>query len=206
MYNLAVCSGGMIEKKPRLFRQSRPASEYIIWHNAHFPANKCSGCLHTCTWKRKKMSFDNYNTALRGQVQVLVTLTSKHDWAGSDPPFSTYNSVINIRDFPARNAYRASVALRRSAKAVPACRRWSPPASCTCTCSAAVDAILHSFKNAQVVIPHNDRSLSQITTCMCALWPLHGQGTSLSLIWSSKLSHCAQAQTQSKFELSRDLE
>ena len=83
---------------------------------------------------------------------------------------SKRNSVINIQDFPARNASgRASIALRRSAKAVPACRRWSPPASCTCTCSAAVDAILHSFKNAQVVILDNDRSLSRITTCKCAL-------------------------------------
>ena len=92
---------------------------------------------------------------------------------------SKRNSVINIQDFPARNASgRASIALRRSAKAVPGCRRWSPPASCTCTCSAAVDAILHSFKNAQVVIQDNDRSfskldngrsLSGITTCKCAL-------------------------------------
>ena len=46
----------------------------------------------------------------------------------------------------------------------PACRRWSPPAPCTCTCSAAVDAILHSFKNAQVVILDNDRWSSRITT------------------------------------------
>ena len=83
---------------------------------------------------------------------------------------SKRNSVINIQDFPARNASgRASIALRRSAKAAPACRRWSPPASCTCTCSAAVDAILHSFKNAQVVILDNDRSLSWIMTCKCAL-------------------------------------
>ena len=83
---------------------------------------------------------------------------------------SKRNFVINIQDFPARNASgRASIAIRRSAKAVPACRRWSPPASCTCTCSAAVDAILHSFKNGQVVILDNDRSLSRITTCKCAL-------------------------------------
>ena len=37
----------------------------------------------------KKMPFDNYNAALTGQVQVLVTLTpawaTKHDWAGIDP-------------------------------------------------------------------------------------------------------------------------
>ena len=66
---------------------------------------------------------------------------------------STCNSGIKTQDCPARNVSgRASIALRRSAKAVPACRRWSPPASCTCTCSAAMDAILHSFKNAQVVI------------------------------------------------------
>ena len=38
---------------------------------------------------------------------------------------SKRNSVINIQDFLARNASgRASIALRRSAKAVPACRRW----------------------------------------------------------------------------------
>ena len=30
MYELAVCSDGMTEAKPRLFRQNRPASEYII--------------------------------------------------------------------------------------------------------------------------------------------------------------------------------
>ena len=83
---------------------------------------------------------------------------------------SKRNSVINIQDFPARNASgRASIALRRSAKSVPACRRWSPPALCTCTFCAAVDAILHSFKSAQVVILDNDRSLSRITTCKCAL-------------------------------------
>ena len=92
---------------------------------------------------------------------------------------SKRNLVINIQDFPARNASgRASIALRRSTKAVPACRRWSPPASCTCTCGAAVDAILHSFKNSQVVILDNDRSLSRITTCKCALWnkELHENG------------------------------
>ena len=83
---------------------------------------------------------------------------------------SKRNSVINIQDFPARNASdRASIALRRSAKDVPACRRSSPPASCTCICSAAVDASLHSFKNAHVIILDNDRSLSRITTCKCAL-------------------------------------
>ena len=54
MYQLAVCSDGMTEAQPRSFRQNRPASEYIIWHNAHSPANRCSGCSNTCTWKRKK--------------------------------------------------------------------------------------------------------------------------------------------------------
>ena len=54
MYELAVCSDGMTEAQPRSFRQNRPASEYIIWHNAHSPANRCSGCSTTCTWKRKK--------------------------------------------------------------------------------------------------------------------------------------------------------
>ena len=84
MYELAVCSDGMTEAEPRSFRQNRPASEYIIWHNAHSPANRCSGCSNTCTWIRKKMSFDNFNAALTGQVQVLVTLTTKHDWARMD--------------------------------------------------------------------------------------------------------------------------
>ena len=84
--------------------------------------------------------------------------------------YSTRNSVKKNQYFPARIASGlASIALRRSAKSVPPCRRWSPPASCTCSCSAAVDAILHSFKNAQVVILDNDRSLSRITTCKCAL-------------------------------------
>ena len=53
MYELAVCSDGMTEAQPRSFRQNRPASEYIIWHNAHSPANRCSGCSNTCTWIRK---------------------------------------------------------------------------------------------------------------------------------------------------------
>ena len=30
MYELAVCSDGMTEAKPRLFRQNRPASEYVL--------------------------------------------------------------------------------------------------------------------------------------------------------------------------------
>ena len=84
LYTLAVCSDGMTEAKPRLFRQNRPASEYIIWHNPHSPANRCSGCSHMHL-KTKEMSLDNYNVELRGQVQVLVTLTTKHDWAGIDP-------------------------------------------------------------------------------------------------------------------------
>ena len=34
----------------------------------------------------KKMSFDTFNAALtESKVQVLVTLTTKHDWAGMDP-------------------------------------------------------------------------------------------------------------------------
>ena len=82
MYELAVCSDGMTEAQPSSLHQNRPASEYIIWHNAHSPADRCSGCSNLNT---KKMSFDNYNAALTGQVQVLVTLTTKHDWAGIDP-------------------------------------------------------------------------------------------------------------------------
>ena len=85
MYELAVCSDGMTEAQPRSFRQNRPASEYIIWHNAHSSANRCSGCKNTCTWKRKEISFDYFNAALTGKVQVLVTLTTKHDWARMDP-------------------------------------------------------------------------------------------------------------------------
>ena len=85
MYELAVCSDGMTEAQPKSFRQNRPASEYIIWHNAHSPANSCSGCSNTCTWKRKTMASDNFNSALTGKVQVLVTLTTKHNWARMDP-------------------------------------------------------------------------------------------------------------------------
>ena len=55
MYELADCSDGMTEAQPRSFRQNRPASEYIIWHNAHSPANRCSGCSNTCTWMRKNV-------------------------------------------------------------------------------------------------------------------------------------------------------
>ena len=54
MYELAVYSDGMTEAQPRSFRRNRPASEYIIWHNTHSPANRCSGCSNTCTWIGKK--------------------------------------------------------------------------------------------------------------------------------------------------------
>ena len=43
------------EAQPRSFRQNRPASEYIIWHNAHSPANRCSGCSNTCTEYEKNV-------------------------------------------------------------------------------------------------------------------------------------------------------
>ena len=91
MYELAVCSDGMTEAQPRSFRQNRPASEYIIWHNALSPdpANRCSGCSNTCTWIRKKCRLITLiAAALTGQVQVLVTLTTKHDWARMDPQVS----------------------------------------------------------------------------------------------------------------------
>ena len=140
MWKLAVCSDGMAEAKPRLFRQNRPASEYIT------PLLTGAAVVHTrVPEKEKKVSFDNYRenyvpsremkkgtfwtkfflsktkkwqrcsicvarnerrernnrlyvqnrvrtnrvslyiAALRRQVQVLVTLTTKHDWAGSWP-------------------------------------------------------------------------------------------------------------------------
>ena len=86
MYELAVCSDGMTEAQPRSFRQNRPANEYIIGHNVHSPANRCSGCSNTRAPElTKNMSFDNFNAALTGQVQVIVTLTTKHDWARLDP-------------------------------------------------------------------------------------------------------------------------
>ena len=43
--------------------------------------------------------------------------------------------------------------------------RALPPVVLLCTWTP----IFHSLKNAQVVIPDNDRSLSTITTCKCAL-------------------------------------
>ena len=52
----------------------------------HTPLLTGAVVVHTrAPENEKKMSFDNYNAALRGQVQVLVTLTTKHDWAGIDP-------------------------------------------------------------------------------------------------------------------------
>ena len=72
MYELAVCSDGMTEAQPRSFRQNRPASEVQrLFEHVHL--------------KAKKMSFDNFNSALTGKVQVLVTLTTKHNWARMDP-------------------------------------------------------------------------------------------------------------------------
>ena len=60
MYELAVCSDGMTEAQPRSFRQ-----------HVHL--------------KAKKNVVDNFDAALTGKVQVLVTLTTKHDWARMDP-------------------------------------------------------------------------------------------------------------------------
>ena len=83
MYGLAVCSDEMTEAKPRFIRQNRPASEYIIQHNA-LPCwwvQQLFAHMHLKKKKTKKVSVDNYNAALRGQVQVLVALTTKHDWA-----------------------------------------------------------------------------------------------------------------------------
>ena len=74
-------------------------------HNAHSPANRCSGCSNTCTWSEKKCRLITFNAALTGKVQVLVTLTTKHDRARIDPQVrSKRNSVINIQDFPTKNA------------------------------------------------------------------------------------------------------
>ena len=81
MYELAVCSDGLTSAQPRSFHQNRPASDY-----AHSPANRCSAWLFEHVHlNAKKKSFDNLNAALTGQVQVLVTLTKKHDWARRDP-------------------------------------------------------------------------------------------------------------------------
>ena len=97
------------------------------------------------------MSVDNHNAALRGQVQVLVTLTTKYDWAGIVP-----HGQLGYKDprFSSKKCLRQGLhcALRRSVKAEPACRHWpSPPASfvCTFTCSVLLwTPILHSLKNA----------------------------------------------------------
>ena len=114
------------------------------------------------------MSIDNYSAVLWGQVQVLDILTTF--WVWIDPQVKHMQLCYKTQDFPARNAaVRASIALRRFERAVPASWRWSPPASCTCTCSAAVDAILHSFKNAQVVIIGSAEALP-ILCVRCARW------------------------------------
>ena len=72
MYELAVCSDGMTEAQPRSFRQNRPASEYIIWHNAHSPANRCSGCSNTCTWIRKKCRLKTLMQRSQDRFRLLL--------------------------------------------------------------------------------------------------------------------------------------
>ena len=56
LYELAVCSDGMTEAKPRLFRQNRPASEYIICMklkgNTSKPAQMKSSFTKICEAKK----------------------------------------------------------------------------------------------------------------------------------------------------------
>ena len=72
MYELAVCSDGMTEAQPRSFHQNRPASEYIIWHNAHSPANRCSGCSNTWTWIRKKCRLKTLMQRSQDRFRLLL--------------------------------------------------------------------------------------------------------------------------------------
>ena len=47
MFELTVCSDGMTEVKPRSSRQNRPASEYIIRHNARTRAKRTSNASYS---------------------------------------------------------------------------------------------------------------------------------------------------------------
>ena len=51
----------------------------------HTPLLAGAAVVRTRAPEYEKMSFDNFNAALTGQVQVLVTLTTKHDWARMYP-------------------------------------------------------------------------------------------------------------------------
>ena len=45
----------------------------------HTPLLTGAAVVRTHAHENEKMLFDKYNAALKGQVQVLVTLTTKHD-------------------------------------------------------------------------------------------------------------------------------
>ena len=51
----------------------------------HTPLPTGAAVVRTRAPESEKMSFDNFNSALTGKVQVLVTLTTKHNWARMDP-------------------------------------------------------------------------------------------------------------------------
>ena len=119
MYGLTVCFNWMIEARSRGYsvRIEQPWPASTLSDITHTPrANRCSGCSHTCTWKRTKVLVDNYNAALRGQVQVLVPLINNQAWLGWNWPANVARATFYIKTqgFPARNASgRASTALRR---------------------------------------------------------------------------------------------
>ena len=53
----------------------------------HTPLLTGAAVVRTRAPEYEKMSFENFNSVLTGQVQVqvLVTLTTKHDWARMYP-------------------------------------------------------------------------------------------------------------------------
>ena len=114
MYDLAVCSDGMtglmLKQHLRLFRQNRSASEYIIWHDAHSHANKCSGCSSTCTWKRKKCRLITLMQRSEDRFRFLLpkpfSRRAKNDLVGFfENLWKEYCRKRKTECFPSSNGY-----------------------------------------------------------------------------------------------------
>ena len=84
-----------LKQQPRLFRQNRSASEYIIWHNAHSPANKCSGCSNLCTWWRKKCRLITLMQRSEDRFRFLLPYQPSMTGLEWTHKCSKRNSVIN---------------------------------------------------------------------------------------------------------------
>ena len=112
-------------------RASRASAliHHRIWQNAHSPDKRCSGCSHTCTWKRQKVSVDNCNAVLRGQVNW-------GSWLGLNWPTSVARTTLLLRP---------KIFQQQMRPAEPPLHSWGPQKLyqlagilCTCTCSVTI--------------------------------------------------------------------